>query len=197
MSEEAPRHFKTVEEWRSWLNENHNIVDSLWVIIQKKASKQVGLRYEEAVLEAVAYGWIDGKMKRIDDDTFMQRFSPRRPDSIWSLSNKKRVQRLLEENKMTSAGMEKVEEAKKSGQWDKAYTSRAPVQLPEDLKQALEKNPKAKENFSEFPQSTRFIYIHWINEAKREKTRARRINTVVVRAERDLKPGIDLRVIKP
>ena len=197
MTEENPRHFNTIQEWHEWLDTNHQTEELLWVIIQKKASEKQGIRYEEAVLEAVSYGWIDGQIKRIDDDEFMQRYTPRRPGSIWSKSNKKRVERLIKEGRMTPAGMKKVEEAKKNGQWEKSYTSRAPVEIPEDLKKALGAVPMALKNFKGFPQSARFMYIHWINEAKRENTRTRRIHTVVVRSENNQRPGIDLRVINP
>jgi uncharacterized protein YdeI (YjbR/CyaY-like superfamily) len=197
MTEENLRHFNTVQEWHDWLDANHLTVEFLWVIIQKKASKKQGIRYEEAVLEAVSYGWIDGQIKRIDDDEYMQRYTPRRPNSIWSKSNKKRVEKLIKEGRMTPAGMKKVKEAKRSGQWEKAYSSRAPVEIPEDLQTALGAVPEAYKNFLAFPPSARFMYIHWINEAKRENTRKRRIYTVVVRSENNQRPGIDLRVINP
>jgi uncharacterized protein YdeI (YjbR/CyaY-like superfamily) len=197
MTKETPHHFNTIQEWHDWLDENHGTAKVLWIVIQKKASKKQGIRYEEAVLEAVSYGWIDGQIKRIDDDEFMQRYTPRRPGSIWSKSNKKRVERLIKEGRMTPTGMEKVEEAKKNGQWEKAYTSRAPVEIPDDLYEALSAVPEALKNFKAFPQSARFMYVHWINEAKRQDTRNRRIYTVVVRSENDQRPGIDLRVLDP
>ena len=93
--------------------------------------------------------------------------------------------------------MKKVEEAKQNGEWEKAYSSREPVDIPEDLKNALRAVPEALKNFTAFPPSARFMYIHWINEAKREDTRVRRIHTVVVRSMQNKKPGIDLRVINP
>ena len=197
MTEENPRQFNTINEWHNWLDANHQTANLLWVIIQKKASKKQGIRYEEAVLEAVSYGWIDGQMKRIDDDEFMQRFTPRRPGSIWSKSNKKRVERLIKEGRMSPIGLKKVEEAKQNGEWEKAYSSREPVEIPEDLKKALTAVPEALKNFTAFPPSARFMYIHWINEAKREDTRVRRIHTVAVRSMQNKKSGIDLRVINP
>jgi len=197
LTEENPRQFNTINEWHDWLEANHQTAELLWVIIQKKASKKPGIRYDEAVLEAVAHGWIDGQIKRIDDDEYMQRYTPRRPRSIWSKRNKKRVERLIKEGRMTPAGMKKVEEAKQNGQWEKAYSSREPVEIPKDLQTALNAIPEALKNFKAFSPSARFMYIHWINEAKREETRVRRIHTVVVRSEQNKKPGIDLRVIKP
>ena len=196
MSENNPKHFNSISEWKNWLTENHEDEKTIWIILQKKASKKQGIRYEEAVLEAVAHGWIDGKMKSLNKDEFKQRITPRRRNSIWSLSNKKRAERLISEGRMTPAGMKAVEEAKSNGRWENATSSaRGAVDVPDDLVQALKKNETAYNNFESFPPSARFMYIHWINEAKRQKTRERRIKTVVYRAERNQKPGIDLRVI--
>ena len=168
----------------------------LWIILQKKASKKSGIRYEEAVLEAVAYGWIDSQMKRLNDDEFMQRFTPRRSNSLWSLSNRKRAERLMSEGRMTPFGLKVVEEAKQNGRWDNAYSSKGEVNIPYDLLEALSNNQVALDNFNAFPPSARFMYIHWIIEAKRADTRGRRIITVVKRAENNLRPGIDLRISK-
>jgi uncharacterized protein YdeI (YjbR/CyaY-like superfamily) len=197
LSEDNPRYFRSITEWRSWLGESHEDEKAIWIIIQKKASNKPGIRYEEAVLEAVAHGWIDGKMKRLNDDEFMQRITPRRRNSVWSLRNRERAERLISEGRMTPAGLKAVEEAKQNGRWDRAYSSsRGAVDVPKDLIEALRKNQAAHENFESFPPSARFMYIHWINEAKRQDTRERRIYTVVVRSEKDLRPGIDLRVSK-
>jgi uncharacterized protein YdeI (YjbR/CyaY-like superfamily) len=197
LSEDNPKLFSSNIDWRNWLRENHADEKSIWIIIQKKASKKQGVKYEEAVLEAVAHGWIDGKMKRLNDDEFMQRFTPRKANSLWSLSNRKRAERLISEGRMTPAGLKTVEEAKKNGRWENAYSSsRGAINVPEDLVKALMKKKTAHDNFLSFPPSTRFMYIHWINEAKRSATRKRRIDTVVYRSEKNLKLGIDLRVIK-
>ena len=192
---EDPRYFRSLEEWRSWLGENHTGAEGIWVKIQKKASKKEGIRYEEAVLEAVAHGWIDGHMKSLNPDEFMQKFTPRRAGSVWSLSNRRRAERLISEGRMTEAGMKTVEEAKLNGRWDNARSSsRGAAELPSDLEEALKKNKAAYSNYLAFPASARFMYIHWVNEAKREDTRNRRIKTVVDRSERNQRPGIDLRV---
>ncbi len=197
MSEGNPRYFRSIEEWSGWLDDNHVDESAIWIIIQKKASRKPGVRYEEAVLEAVAHGWIDGKMSCLNDDEFMQRFTPRRRNSVWSLSNRERAERLISEGGMTPAGLKTVEEAKQNGRWDKATSSsRGAADVPKDLTEALKRSRTAHENFESFPPSARFMYIHWINEAKRQDTRERRIRTVVDRSEKSLKPGIDLRVRK-
>ncbi|MCX6643060.1 MAG: YdeI/OmpD-associated family protein [Candidatus Bathyarchaeota archaeon] len=197
MSEDKPKHFSSIREWRSWLRENHKDEEALWVILQKKASTKPGIRYEDAVLEAVAHGWIDGKMKSLNEYEFIQRFSPHKSNSIWSQSNRERAERLISESNMTPAGSKTVEEAKKNGRWDKAYSSiRGAAAVPDDLACALKKNMIAQKNFEFFPPSTRFMYIYWINEAKRQETRERRIYTVVNRSENNMRPGIDLRISK-
>lgn len=190
-----PRYFRSIEEWRDWLSENHTDIEAIWVKIQKKASKKPGIMYEETVVEAVAHGWIDGKMKSLNDDEFMQRFTPRRNGSVWSLSNRGRAERLVSEGRMTPAGLKTVEEAKQNGRWDMArFSSRGAADVPNDFIEALKENKAAYEYFESFPSSARFMYIHWVNEAKREDTRERRIKTVVDRSEKRLRPGIDLRV---
>jgi uncharacterized protein YdeI (YjbR/CyaY-like superfamily) len=197
LSEDNPRYFGSIAEWVSWLDENHTGASAIWIIVQKKASRKSGVRYEEAVLEAVAHGWIDGKIRRLNDDEFMQRYTPRRRNSIWSLTNRERAERLISEGRMTPAGLKAVQEAKRNGRWEKAYSSsRGAADVPEDLTKALKVSKTAHENFESFPPSTRFMYIHWINEAKRQDTRERRIQTVVDRSEKNLRPGIDLRVSK-
>ena len=197
MTEENPRYFKSLREWRNWLNTNHAVVRSIWIAIQKKASQKVGVRYQEAVLEAIAYGWIDGKIKRLNDTEFMQRYTPRRRNSIWSRSNRERAERLIAEGKMTSAGFKAVEEAKQTGRWNQAYAvQKTADNWPQDLIDILKTNTIAYQNFSAFPPSARIMYIHWINEAKRQDTRERRIRTVVTRSSKNLRPGIALRTLK-
>ena len=192
MRETGAKRFRCGEEWRRWLHENHGEENEAWVMIQKARSSDEGLRYEEAVDEATCFGWIDGKMTRLNDHEFTQRFSPRRPRSIWSRINRDRAGRLIEEGRMTGAGLRAVEEAKRNGRWEKVYTSREPPETPDDLLEALKESPEAHRNFMGFPNSARFMYIHWINDAKRAETRARRIKRVVERAEQNKRPGIDM-----
>ena len=181
--------FETGEEWRNWLKERHSQVNEAWVIIYKKNSKKDGLKYLEAVEEAICYGWIDSKMNRVDQDTFRQRFSPRRKNSIWSKSNKELATRLIKEGKMTNAGYEAIKEGKRSGKWQNAYTSKTIPAIPDDLQKALQASPTAQNNFQAFPNSTKLIYIHWIQSAKRPETRAKRIKQVVERAAKNIKPS--------
>lgn len=196
MSEENPRYFESILDWREWLNTNHADAQSIWIIVQKKASTNPGVRYQEAVMEAVAYGWIDGKIKRINDTEFMQRYTPRRSNSIWSRSNRERAERLITEGRMTIAGFKSIEEAKLSGRWDQAYArvrTKSEDHWPQDFKDVLKTDMTAYQNFAAFTSSARILYIHWINEAKRQDTRERRIHTVVTRSAKNLRPGINLK----
>jgi uncharacterized protein YdeI (YjbR/CyaY-like superfamily) len=109
--------FKTREEWRDWLENNHSQESEAWVIIYKKKSKKRGLKYLEALEEALCCGWVDSTMNRVDEDSYRQRFSPRRRKSIWSKSNKELASRLIEKEKMTRAGFEAIKKGKNSGKW--------------------------------------------------------------------------------
>lgn len=175
--------FKDRALWRDWLDDNHAEETEAWVIIYKKGSKLEGLRYPEAVEEALCYGWIDSKMQSIDGDRFRQRFSPRRRDSPWSKANRETAERLLKAGVVTEAGREAIEEAKRNGRWDRAYTSKVAPDVPEDLMSALRGDSAAMSNFEGFSNSVKLMYVYWVESAKREETRARRITEVVRRAK--------------
>ena len=189
MTQPQDLNFETREEWRDWLQKNHLKANEAWVILYKKNSEKPGLRYLEALEEAICFGWIDSRMNRVDRDRFRQRFSPRRENSIWSKSNKELAIRLAREGKMTKAGYRAIEEGKRSGKWQGAYTSKSTPETPEELKKALQESPKAPSNFQAFPNSSKLIYIHWIQSAKKTETRAKRIKQVVERASNNIKPS--------
>jgi uncharacterized protein YdeI (YjbR/CyaY-like superfamily) len=188
MSRSEELEFRDRAGWRRWLEENHSVEDGAWVIIQKKGSKEEGLRYEEAVDEAVCFGWIDGGMRSLGGERFRLWFSPRRRGSVWSLLNRGRAERLIEAGLMAEAGLRAVEDAKETGLWEAAYTSRVEPEVPDDLLEALMENGEAWRNFEGFSNSAKLIYVHWVESAKREETRARRISEVVRRAARNIKP---------
>ena len=179
--------FKNRNEWRKWLQKNYDKSSEIWILAFKRHTGKTSISYEEALEEAICYGWIDSRMRRIDDERHMWRFAPRKPNSIWSLSNRARAERLIREGRMTSAGMEKIMAAKKSGKWDTAYAPSKPPRLPRDLKEALMKNRKAWTNFQAFAKSYRTTYIYWVTAAKREDTRKKRIEQVVEKAAQNLK----------
>ena len=118
MSQALDLRFKTREEWRDWLHRNHLKAHEAWVILYKKKSKTHGLQYSEAVEEAICYGWIDSRMSRLDEDTYRQRFTPRRKNSTWSRSNRELAARLMNSGKMSKSGCDAIEEGKHGGIWD-------------------------------------------------------------------------------
>lgn len=178
------------KEWREWLKKNHNKKETIWLIYYKKHTGKPRIPYDDAVEEALCYGWIDSTVKRIDEETFMQKFTPRKKNSIWSKLNKKRVEKMTKAGKMRKAGMDKIDEAKRNGEWDAANAIKDDVEIPLALEQALNRNRKAKDNFDNFAPSYRRNYILWVANAKRHETIDKRIEEVVKRAEKNIKPGM-------
>ncbi len=132
--------------WRQWLEKNHATSTSIWLVVNKKNSRKSGVTYNDAVEEALCFGWIDGRLNVLDDERFKLLFSPRKPKSIWSNSNKQRVGRLIQKGLMTTAGFEKIEVTKKNGSWD-ILDSVEELIIPLDLQKALDDNPTAKDFF--------------------------------------------------
>jgi uncharacterized protein YdeI (YjbR/CyaY-like superfamily) len=184
-----PLDFRSAAEWRSWLRRYHARSQGEWVYMYKKAA-EAGLRYSEALDEALCFGWIDGQIHAVDKEKFRQRWTPRRKGSVWSLANKTRVKRLTAEGRMTRAGLAAVAEAKKTGRWAAAYASRRVEPVPIDLTRALKAEPEAWRNFRRFAPTYRNMYVGWVTDAKQAATRQRRIAAVVRRAFRNLKPGM-------
>ena len=181
--------FSSREDWRNWLRQNFQQTKSQWVEIYKKNARATGLHLEEAVEEALCFGWIDGILKGADGTKYLLKFSSRKKGSIWSAINKGRAEFLIAAGKMTDAGLAKIQEAKQNGQWDAAYTSKKNPEIPADLKKALQNDTEAWQNFDAFSNSAQFQYIYWINTAKTDPTRQRRIAEVVLRARFNKKPG--------
>jgi uncharacterized protein YdeI (YjbR/CyaY-like superfamily) len=146
-----------------------------------------GITLEEAVEEAICFGWIDGKLKKVDEERFMLRFSIRKEKSVWSRINRLRAEKLITDGKMTNEGLAKIEQAKKSGYWDKAYTNKIKDELPADLLENLKKNQNAIDNFQHFSNTYQNMYIGWVNSAKSSETRKNRIDKVVEQALRNKK----------
>lgn len=165
-------------EWRRWLEQNHAVSKGVWLIYYKKSSGKSNLSLDEALLEAVSFGWIDGRMHRLDDERVRIWFSPRRKGSTWSRSNKHRVELAIENGIMTPAGMAKVEEAQRNGSWD-VLEDVEDLIIPEDLAQALADRPRARERFDALSSSRRKQLLAWIKFAKRPHTRAERIEETV------------------
>ena len=187
MSQSIDQDFHDHKEWRIWLERNHSSENEVWVIIQKKKSERNGLKYQEAVEEAICFGWIDSKMQSIDNNSFRQRFSPRKKNSIWSKKNKETAEKMIQERKMKKSGFETINIAKQNGKWDAAYSSKDVLIIPKDLEKALKQNKLAWKNFNKFSNSKRLQFIYWVNSAKKDETRQKRIINVVKKSTLNIK----------
>lgn len=185
-------YFADRTEWRKWLEQNHAKEKEALLIHYRKGSSKTSLNHFDAVEEALCFGWIDSILKRIDDERFVLKYTPRKPNSIWSKVNRDKAEQLIADGKMTKAGLVKIEEAKRNGNWDNAYTSLIKDTLPADLKQALLKNKKDWWNFQKFAGTYRNMYISWLNSARTATTKQKRIAEVIYRSERNIKPGMDM-----
>jgi uncharacterized protein YdeI (YjbR/CyaY-like superfamily) len=169
-----------VAAWRVWLEEHHTDQDGIWLVLAKKGTTEpTTLTYEQALQEALCYGWIDGQARRRDEATHVQRFTPRRRQSPWSQRNVARVERLTQAGRMQPAGLAEIERAKADGRWDAAYAGSAGAETPHDLTTALAANPAAQAMFDILTRTNRFAILHRIGQAKRPETRARRIEQYV------------------
>ncbi|MDS0295950.1 YdeI/OmpD-associated family protein [Halogeometricum luteum] len=182
-----PIFFDSREEFREWLEENHDAAEELWIGYYKVDAERSGISYDESVEEAVCYGWIDGLINGIDDTRYKRRFTPRKPDSKWSKKNTERVQKMLDAEKMTPAGMESVEAAKESGEWANAYRLSDDHAIPDALETALQANEAAWKNFRAFSNTDQHAFISLVEAAKTEATKRRRIDRAVELAERNLR----------
>jgi uncharacterized protein YdeI (YjbR/CyaY-like superfamily) len=172
-------YFTDRDDWRAWLEANHATASEAWLVHYKKHTGKPGLSLGDAIEEALCFGWIDGVMHRIDHEKFALRYSPRKKGSIWSETNKRRVRKLIKQGRMTEAGLAKVKEAKANGQWRAATLREDTTNIPDDLKQALNANSRARHNFERLAPSPKRQYIYWITSAKMDETRQRRIQETV------------------
>ncbi|MBN1814749.1 MAG: YdeI/OmpD-associated family protein [Anaerolineae bacterium] len=170
--------FATREEWRAWLQTHHATEREAWLVHYKKGATPRAVTYKEAVEEALCFGWIDGLLNRIDDERYALRYSPRRRRSVWSESNKRRVEKLMAEGRMTAAGLEKLALAKDSGEWDAATAREDVSAIPADLAEELERNA-ARSAFDAWPASRKKQYLFWLNRARKPETRQKRIQAIV------------------
>lgn len=178
------------DDWRTWLKVNHAIKKEIWLIYYKKHTGKPRIPYDDAVEEALNFGWIDSIVKKIDEEKYAQKFTPRKDTSGWSEPNKRRVERMIKQGQMTEAGMAKIRVAKKNGQWYKTAASKQIWAMPAELENALNTNKKAKKYFDSLTPSYQRQYIGWIASAKREKTREKRIKEAINLLEQKQKLGM-------
>ena len=179
-------HPKTRAEWRRWLEQHHTQNEGVWLISYKKAAGKPRFDYEEAVEEALCYGWIDSRGNKLDDERSMLWFAPRKPGTGWSKLNKGRIEKLIAAGAMRPAGMSKVEAAKQDGSWN-ALDGVEALEIPPDLKKAFAANKTAKQYFDAFPRSVKRAILEWIASAKKPETRTKRIDETVTLAEKNIR----------
>lgn len=175
----APTLFKSAKAFEAWLKKNHATSDGLWLKIAKRGSNETSVTYPEAVEIALCWGWIDGQKKSLDDQHYLQRFTPRRVRSVWSRINVNKVQALIDAGRMQAPGEAQVEAAKADGRWARAYDGARTSTVPEDLQAALEAEPAAKTFFASINASNRYAILWRIQTAARAETRTRRIAQLV------------------
>lgn len=174
------------QEWRQWLQENHQSKPSIWLVQYKVKSGRPTISWSEAVDEALCFGWIDSTRKTLDQDTFIQFFCPRKPRSIWSKINKAKIERLIEEGLMAPAGLAIVEIAKKNGYWS-ILDEVEELIIPADLEKAFAEVPGSKDYFLSLSKSTRKIWLSHLVMAKQAATREKRIGEILELVGQELK----------
>lgn len=174
------------KEWRAWLMKNHTTQKSVWLIIYHTGIETPSVYYDEAVEEAICFGWIDSIAHKRDSESKYQFFAIRKPRSNWSKANRDRAQKMIQKKSMKPAGMAMIELAKKTGTWTALVNVQKGV-IPADLQALLNKNKTALKNFTAFPPSSKRIILEWIQNAKKPETRKQRIEATVQMAAKNLK----------
>lgn len=173
------RAFKTDREWERWLEKNHATSTGIWMKIAKKNSGVQTVAYPEVLDTALCFGWIDALRRSLDDTYFLQRFTRRGPRSIWSQINRDKAEALIKAKRMRPAGLAEVERAKKDGRWANAYEPQSRAAVPDDLRAALDANPKAAKLFATLDSRNRYAILFRLRNAKKAETRAARLEAFV------------------
>ena len=190
MEELESIYFKDAASWRDWLEQNHDSSSGIWQICFKKHTGQPSVSYDEATEEALCFGWVDSLVRRLDADTYMRKYSPRKPRGNWSPSNKKRVERMIAAGKMHPAGLKLIEEAKANGKWDEPFKTINDYKLSKDFENDLQESGFAYRNYLGLPSTERKYFVAWVMSAKREETRQRRFREMIRKLENNEKLGM-------
>lgn len=174
-----PKFFKTPEDLRKWFAKNHEKATELWIGFYKKNSGKEGVNYAEALDQALCFGWIDGIRKSIDEVSFTNRFTPRKPKGNWSKVNTRHAERLIEAGHMMAPGLKEVEQAKKDGRWAQAYDSSSMASVPEDFLKELAKHKQAKAFFATLTKRDLYAITYRLQNAKKPETRQRWITRII------------------
>ena len=185
-------HPKTRKAWRQWLEKNHRESPGIWLVYYKAESGKPRLAYADAVEEALCFGWIDSLPQKLDEERSMLKFTPRKTKSVWSATNKQRVEVLIRDGQMMPAGLAAIQLAKTNGSWDTLTVSDQHAvanTIPPDLAKLFRQNKKAEAHFRQFSMSIRKQFLSWIDSAKKPETRKARLLQTILMAELNRKPG--------
>ncbi|MGH1369763.1 MAG: YdeI/OmpD-associated family protein [Maritimibacter sp.] len=172
----------------AWLEKHHDTAEVLWLKIYKKGSGVPSLDWNDCVIEALCWGWIDGQKKSLDESAYLQRLTPRRAKSAWSKRNVDHVEKLISQGRMQPSGMAHVRAAKADGRWDAAYAGGADFEIPKDFLDALDKSPKARAKFDTLSRSALYAMYHQLHSAKKPETRVNRTAKMIDRLARGEPP---------
>jgi uncharacterized protein YdeI (YjbR/CyaY-like superfamily) len=190
MQKEIPVfHPASVSAWREWLEKNHLLQQSVWLVFYNKKASKKSITWSEAVDVALCFGWIDSKKIKIDDETSHQFFSRRKPKSTWSKINKDKVVKLIDQGLMTKAGSDAIETAKQNGSWT-MLDEVEELLIPEDLEEAFSAKQGSKEYFLSLSKSVRKAMLQWLVLARQPETRQKRINDIAEQASQEMKPKL-------
>lgn len=171
--------FETPADLAAWFAKNHDSATELWVRVYKNRSGKQSVAWADCVVEAIAVGWIDGQKKPLDGDSYLQRITPRKPNSNWSKKNCDHAERLISEGRMMAAGRRHVDAAKSDGRWENAYAGSSGMQIPQDFLDALDTNPEAKAFFETLDRKNLYPIYYRLHTAKRPDTRAKRMKSML------------------
>jgi len=183
-------YFRNREEYNKWLTENGKTSEGIWMIMYKKHTGRECISYVDAVEEAICFGWIDGKLKRINDEYYIQFYTARRSGSRWSKLNITRAEKLIREGRMKPEGLKAYSEIFKKPHLVYENRPKGEPEIPEELLASLKENKTAYDNFMKFTPSARRLYVEWFRYAKRDKTRSERIIKIISFSERNIRPGM-------
>jgi len=178
------------DEWRAWLEKNSCASKGVWLIYFKNHTGKASIPYDDSVEEAICFGWIDGIIKKLDDERYVRKFMPRRTGSKWSESNKKKAERMMEQGMTAEAGIATIREAKENGEWFRTPMNRKELVIPKPMQQALAKNRKALANFDKLASSHKRQYVSWVSAAKKEETQKKRLTEAITLLEQNKKLGL-------
>jgi uncharacterized protein YdeI (YjbR/CyaY-like superfamily) len=176
--------FASQQDFADWLNEHYDQSNGIWLKLAKKGTDIPSVTYDKAVETALCYGWIDSQKKGFDESFWLQRFTPRKANSIWSRDNREKAEALIASGQMQPAGLAAVELARQNGRWEAAYDSQGTITVPDDLQAELDQNPKAKASFATLNSANRYAILFRLQTARKAKTRAKRLRQYVEMLER-------------